>query len=201
MKIYADRPLRFFLQFLGDVFALAWIAAWVWAAVSLHDMLSGLARPGTLMEDAGGGLSSNMSDAAERVGSVPLAGDQLSKPFTSVSEAGDALTEAGRQFQETVAGMALVLALLTAVLPLLFVLATWLPLRARWVHRASGARRLRAMSPEAGGELLALRALSSAPIGRLARVHPDPVGAWRTGDDATIARLAELELRRLGLKV
>ncbi|GAB3205398.1 hypothetical protein ACQEU5_01755 [Marinactinospora thermotolerans] len=200
MKFYADRPLRFFLQFLSDTLALAWIAGWVWAAVSLHETLSGLARPGELMEDAGGGLSAHMGEAAERAGEIPLIGDTLSEPFTSVGTSGEALSEAGQRFQETVADLALVVALLTAVIPLLFVLATWLPLRARWVVRAGGARRLRAMSPEARGELLALRALGSVPPGRLLKIHSDPVGAWRTGDARTIARLADLELRRLGLR-
>ncbi|GLU46187.1 hypothetical protein [Nocardiopsis ansamitocini] len=200
MKIYADRPLRFTLQFLSDAFAIVWIWLWVRAGQSLHATLMTLTRPGELMEESGGGLTSHMNEAAEVAGGVPLVGEQLAVPFQSMGEAGDSLSEAGTRFQESVTEMALLLSVLTAVLPVMMILVLWLPLRARWIRQASGARRLRRMSPEASSELLALRALASAPVRALTKVHGDPVDAWRRGDPEAVDRLAALELRRLGLR-
>ncbi|PSK96421.1 hypothetical protein CLV63_11115 [Murinocardiopsis flavida] len=200
MNIYADRPARFLVQVLADVFALAWMAWWVWAAMGLHAAVLAFATPGELLEKAGGGLSSNMDTAAKNVREVPLAGDQLAKPFNSAGNAGESLSSAGVGFQESVGDMAFWLALVTAVIPIALVLLTWLPARARWIARASGARRLRAMAPEAASELLALRALSSARLGKLTAIHSDPVGAWRTGDAKSIDRFAALELHRMGLR-
>ncbi|MBX9390947.1 hypothetical protein ACFPZ0_06460 [Streptomonospora nanhaiensis] len=200
MTIYADRPLRFLLQLCADTATAAWIAAWVWAGLALHDTLSALAVPGELMESAGEGFAENMADAAERVREVPLAGDNLAAPFTSVGEAGGSLSEAGRGFQETMGLVALVLPLLTAAMPVLFALLLWAMTRARWIRRASGAAALRSLPDEAGASLLALRAMASARPRLLTAVHPDPVGAWRAGDRAAIAKLADLELKRVGLR-
>ena len=49
-------------------------------------------------------------------------------------------------------------------------------------------------------DLFALRALSRQPMHRLARISDDPAGAWRRRDPAVVRRLAELELRTVGLK-
>src|SRR6266545_1699921 len=48
--------------------------------------------------------------------------------------------------------------------------------------------------------VLALRALATQPLRRLSAVDDDPVAAWRQGDPETVAALADLELRRLGLR-
>jgi hypothetical protein len=77
------------------------------------------------------------------------------------------------------------------------VLLVWLPLRVRFIRRASSAAALRA-SP-AGRDLLALRALAHRPLRELTRLDPDVAEAWRRGDDSTVDALASLELRSLGL--
>ncbi|RCV52626.1 hypothetical protein [Marinitenerispora sediminis] len=200
MKIYADRPARRLLQICGDAAALAWIAGWVWAAVALRDALTRLAGPGELLADAGSGLSSSMEDAAERVRELPVVGEGLSAPFGSVGAAGGTLSEAGQRFQEAAGDAALALPLLTALLPGLVVLVGWLPPRVRWVRQAADVRRARALDGDAADRLLALRALTRVPVGRLARVHADPAAAWRDGDAAATARLARVELDRLGLR-
>ena len=43
--------------------------------------------------------------------------------------------------------------------------------------------------------------MASQPMHILATVTDDPVKAWRSGDTAVINRLAELELRRSGLRM
>ncbi|MBE3000884.1 hypothetical protein IDM40_19620 [Nocardiopsis sp. HNM0947] len=200
MKLYAERHLRAAAQITSDLLALAWTAFWVLAALSLHEMIMSLARPGELLESAGSDMTDHMSTAAENVEQVPMAGEALATPFTSVGEAGESLSSAGTSFQESIGTLALVLPLLTAALPVLLLAATWFPARARWVARANSARRLRHLDPGARERLLALRALSSAPAGHLAGVHEDPAGAWHDAEPAAVRDLADLELRRLGLK-
>lgn len=200
MKIYADRPLRRLAQLSGDVLALVWIALWLRAARALHETLEALAHPGALLETAGSGLAEHMRDAAAAAEGVPLVGDRLSAPLSSTGAAGEELAAAGAGFRDAVAGLALDLSLLTAVLSVLVALVVWLPPRIRWVRRASDARGLRSLPSGTGDRLLALRALSSAPVGALHRVHPDPMGAWSSGDPDAVAGLAAVELRRLGLR-
>jgi len=200
VKIYADRPLRLCVQLLCDVLAIAWIALWVKAATALHEALSALARPGVLLEDAGEGLSTHMEAAAEAAREVPFVGEQLAEPFVSMGATGEDLSSAGVGFQQTVAELALTLSLAVAVLPAVAALGLWLPARIRWIRRASQARGLRRAPGGTGTRLLALRALTTAPVGALSRVHADPVDAWQRGDERVVAELAALELRRLGLR-
>ncbi|MFC4561649.1 hypothetical protein ACFO4E_07255 [Nocardiopsis mangrovi] len=199
MKLYADRRPRFLAQLAADASAVVWTIGWVWAALGLYDLIASLARPGDLLDEAGEGLSTHMADAAEQARGLPLAGDALAAPLDSVGGAGASLSEAGRDFGAGVTELALTLSLLTAVLPVLVVLAVWLPARAGFVRRATDAVRLRALPADAGARLLALRALSTAPAGRLAALHSDPVAAWQADDPAIVRGLAELELSGMGL--
>jgi hypothetical protein len=45
-----------------------------------------------------------------------------------------------------------------------------------------------------------LRALANQPLRSLTRISDDPVAAWRSGDPDAVRKLADLELRSLGLK-
>ncbi|NYH51512.1 MULTISPECIES: hypothetical protein [Nocardiopsis] len=200
MKPYADAPVRMFLQIAADLLALAWVYLWIRAALSLREIIMGLNRPGELMVSTGEGFSEHMDNAAEQALKVPLAGDALATPFTSMSGTGESLSAAGASFQESVASLGLTLPLLTAALPLLLLAATWLPARARWIRQAGSVRRLRGLTPEARSRLLALRALASVSPSRLAGVHEDPAGAWHADDRKAVRALASLELRRLGLR-
>ncbi|MFL1377634.1 MULTISPECIES: hypothetical protein [unclassified Nocardiopsis] len=200
MKLYADRPVRALFQLASDALAAAWVYLWVRAALELRDLIGRLDRPGELMVATGQGFSEHMDSAAEQAAKVPLAGETLAVPFTNMSETGASLTSAGDSFRETVASLAATLPLLVAAVPILLVATTWLPARARWIARATAVRRAGKLSPRARSRLLALRALTTVAPARLAAVHADPADAWRSGDAATLDRLAALELRRLGLK-
>ncbi|MGW5878965.1 hypothetical protein ACWFMI_20690 [Nocardiopsis terrae] len=200
MKLYADTPVRACLQLVCDLSALVWAFVWIHAALALRETLLSLNRPGELMSSTGTGLTEHMDTAAENVRQVPLAGEALAAPFTDLSGTGESLSAAGDSFQDSVGTLALTLPLLVAALPLFLLAATWLPARARWIVRATGTVRLRALSPEARTRLLALRALSGAPAAGLAAVHEDPAGAWQENDRTAVAELAALELRRLGLR-
>ncbi len=48
-------------------------------------------------------------------------------------------------------------------------------------------------------DLFALRAVANQPLHVLARISPDPAGAWRRKDVDVVRRLAALELQDAGL--
>jgi hypothetical protein len=164
----------------------------------LHDLVQKLAVPGRKLEGAGSGLADNLADAGGKVGRVPVVGDELTAPFERAATAARSVAEAGHDQQELVGDLSLALALLTLAILLVPVLLGWLPLRLRWIRRAGAASALR--SAPAGRDLLALRALANQPLRRLVRIHPQVTDAWRRGDPAAVAALAELELRGLGLR-
>jgi hypothetical protein len=132
------------------------------------------------------------------VGRVPLVGDELTDPFTRAAEAARSLADAGREQQEIVGDLALVLALLLVAVPLGLVLLLWLPSRLRWMRRAGAAAAVR--DQPAGRDLLALRALAGRPLNQLTRLGPDIAQSWRNGDASAVDALAALELKELGLR-
>jgi hypothetical protein len=198
VKIYADLPGVGLRQFLTDLLVVAWVGFWIRASIWVYDRVSTLAVPGRKIEGAGEGMASGLSDAGNKVGSVPAVGDQLSAPFDKAASAATALADAGRAQQAAVHDLAVALVILVLVVPLAVVLLGWLPLRLRWIRRASLAASLR--SRPSGRDLLALRALTRQPLRRLVRIHPDPASAWRDGEQAAMRSLANLELRTLGLR-
>ncbi|XVV14227.1 hypothetical protein ACQP2X_07745 [Actinoplanes sp. CA-131856] len=198
MKLYADRIPTAVRQLITDIAVVIWVYLWVRAGLWVHDMVEKLGVPGAKLESAGGGIADNLADAGGKVGRVPLVGDQLVKPFTGAADAARNLADAGRQQQEIVDQMAIIMALAAVAVPLALVLFLWLPLRIRWIRRAGVATSVR--NEPAGRDLLALRALAGQPLNRLAKMGPDIAQSWRNGDPEAVDALAELELRRLGLK-
>ena len=72
------------------------------------------------------------------------------------------------------------LALAVALIPILIALAVYVPPRVRFVRRAGAGRRF--LDSAADLDLFALRAMTHQPLHVLARVSPDPAGAWRLRD-------------------
>jgi hypothetical protein len=197
VKLYADRLPFAIRQLITDLIVIIWVYLWIRAGFWVHDMVEKLAVPGQKLQSSGGGIADNLADAASKVGRVPLVGDQLVKPFNGAADAARSLAEAGRQQQEIVDQMALVIALIAIAVPLALVLFLWLPLRLRWMRRAGVAKAVR--DAPAGRDLLALRALASRPLSELSRLGPDITQSWRNGDAQAVDALAELELKGLGL--
>lgn len=198
MKVYAERPWRLTRQIVADLILAGWSLFWIWAAVWLYQFVQRLAVPGQKLESGGDRLATNLSDAQQKAEGVPLVGRQLAAPFGSAAEAAQGIADAGRSQQEVVGDLATVLGWFTALVPVMLALAIWIPFRAMWIRAATAAARIR--KRPGGAELLALRALASAPLRRIMDIDEDVVSGWRTGAPSCVDALARLELRRLGLR-
>jgi hypothetical protein len=163
----------------------------------VHAAVLVLAEPGRAVEDLGRSVAGNMGSAADAAERVPLVGDELAAPFGSLADASGAVSGAGRSAQAAVSTLATVLAVVLVVLPVGWLLLRWLPARLRYAREAGAARRLLAGTPDL--ELLAARALATAPLPRLAALPAGTGAAWRAGDPAALRALAALEVGRLGL--
>jgi hypothetical protein len=176
-----------------------WIVLWVVLARAVHGAVLALAGPGQAVEDLGNSVAGNMASAAGVAEDVPLVGDELAAPFDALSSAGGSVTGAAQGAQDAVGTLATILALLLIVLPVGWLLLRWLPWRLRYAREAGAAARLLTGTPDL--ELLAARALATAPLPRLAALPAGTGTGWRTGDPAAVASLAGLELGRLGLRL
>jgi hypothetical protein len=199
MQLYAHLPAQRTRQLAADVGMLAWIVLWVLVARTVHGAVLVLAGPGRAIEDLGDSVAGNMGSAAGVAEDVPIVGDELAAPFHALAEAGGTVSGAGQAAQDAVGTLATVLAVVLVVLPVGWLLLRWLPWRLRYVRDAGAARRLLAGTPDL--DVLAARALATAPLPRLAALPPGIGAAWHAGEPAAVRALAALELRRLGLRL
>jgi hypothetical protein len=196
MRFYAERPGRFLLQLVADVSVVLWVWLCVAIARAARDVLLQLQAPANTLSDAGDGIRGVFDNAARTAGDIPFVGGDLASALGAGTGAGDSLAGAGRDLAGTVATIAWGTAIGVAVLGVLPVLLTWLPLRLRYARTAGSAARVRGVDTD----LLALRAMTNQPVRRLLRVSPDPAAAWRRDDREVVHALAALELRSLGMR-
>lgn len=194
---YASRPHRVVFQLVSDIIVVSWTALWVTIGLAVHSAISTIAEAGRNVESGANGVAGNLDSAGQSADRVPLVGDALGKPLTAAAEAARDIAGAGHSIDTTATWLAVLLALAVAAPPILALGMPWLFLRLRFFMRKQTLISL--ASTPAGVQLLALRALANRPLRRLARVNPDPVGAWRREDPVAILGLATLELRAAGV--
>lgn len=195
---YATTPTRLVAQLVSDIVVIAWTTVWVLAGMAVHSAVATIAEFGGQVEHGANAIAHNLDSAGSGAGRVPLIGDALSKPLTAAGEAARNIAGAGHNLDTTASWLAWLLALAVASPPILALVMPWLFLRIRFFRRKWTAITL-ARTP-AGEQLLALRALANRPLGKLAAISADPVGAWRREDWLAIRGLAALELRAAGIR-
>jgi hypothetical protein len=197
MKLYADGPVRRTRQVVGDLFLVLWAALWLKLAFVVHDATMALAVPGRRIEEAGGGLAGKLRDAGSAVGGLPVVGDKARSPFDGAGSAADQIAAAGSAQVDAVEHLAFWLGICVAAIPILLLVVVYVPFRVRFAREASAGQRF--IDTSADLDLFALRAMANQPMHKLARVSPDPVRDWRSGDPDVVRALALLELRDAGL--
>ena len=195
MKLYAETAGLRARQLLGDLAVVAWTALWVWAGLTLYRLVEKLAVPGERLEGAGALLAGDVAEIQQRVGRIPVVGNELQGPFGRLAGVGKTLADAGATQQAAVHQLALWLGVVVAAVPIVALLLAWLPRRVAWAREAGAASRLRLDGADL--ELFAIRAVANRSLRELHRVTPDPARALRAGE---FAALADLELRALGLR-
>lgn len=193
MKLYADSPRLRSRQVLADLAVLVLASTSVRVGLAVRRTVGRLGEPGAALERAGDQLSDAAGQGAATAGNVPGVGETLSRPFEWLGGSGGTLAEAGARQQEAVLSLGTTLGLVIAVLPILLLLALYLPSRLRWIREATSAQRFR----DAGAQFFALRALAGRPLRELRRVSDDPWGDYEAGRYRV---LANLELESLGLR-
>jgi hypothetical protein len=196
MRFYAERPLRLLRQVLADVLVVAWVVLVVTVARAAYDLVQQLRSPALTLVTAGEAIRSTFAGAADTAGRVPVVGDDLARSLGTGAGAGASLAAAGREQVQTVTDAALGTAVGIVVLAALPVVLVWLTVRVRYARAARSA----VVARRVDSDLLALRALAHMPVRRLLAVSDDPAAAWRRDDRDAVHRLAELELRSLGLR-
>ena len=198
MKMYADSPARRTRQIVADLLVVLWLVFWVWAGWSVHETTQELALPAERTQAAAAGLSSSLGETADSLGGIPLIGSSAARPLDEASAYADELAAASGRGIDAVNGLALKLGLAIALTPVLIVLFFYLPPRITFVRNATAGQQFVDSTHDL--DLFAIRALANQPLHLLARISPDPAGAWRARDPRVVAQLAALEMHDVGLR-
>ena len=192
-------PLRRARHLVSDAVFLGWAVVWWFVGWTLKSVVDVIAGPFTKVGDTTNSMAGNVSDAAAQVAKIPLVGDQLARQFDPIATALRGMTEQSAAQAATIHTLAWWLFAIVFLMPVLTVAMVYLPGRIRRAREASAA--LRYIDSQADLDLFALRALSNAPMTKLAVISSDPVKAWRDKDLAVIDQLAAMELARVGIGV
>jgi hypothetical protein len=198
MLLYADTAGRRTVQLVADLLFVLWLVLWVWVGLVVHDGTMALASPGRQTDESASAMAGQLRDAGGALDDVPLIGDEVATPFDKAAEASDGIAAAGRSSVRAVEKLAFVLGLSIALIPILVVMAFYLPGRWRFIREATAGARFIDAADDL--DLFALRALANQPMRVLATVSDDPAGDWRRKDPLVVTRLAELELKSVGLR-
>lgn len=199
MGIYAQRPARLVGQLFADAFVLVWAVVWGLAGAFVQQTVAVLAGPARETARTATRLSGDFTDAATQAARVPGVGEELRRPFDAASATlGQVISSANHQV-DSIERLAVIVGWLVFLIPVTVVVAFWLPRRIQFYRRARAAQLF--IDSSADLDLFALRAMATQPMHVLAGVSDNPVAAWRAGDRRVIDQLADLELRRTGLRL
>jgi hypothetical protein len=178
MKLYPSQPAARRRTLTGDLLALLLILLFGLLGLKVHDAVDELAVLGTGVKDAGGAVTDGFGAAGDAVSGAPIVGDELGDALGQAGEAtGGPVEEAGRDGEDAVHDLALLLGLLVFLLPTAVYLWQVGPRRLRQIRSLSATSR--ALSGEmipARRQALAMRAAFGLPFDRLLRHTPDPIG-------------------------
>ncbi len=195
MSLYSDFPARRTLQVVVDLLALVAVVLAIAAGSAVRSAIDGLAGLGEQMQSTGSDFDGALSEAGDQLGGVPLIGGGIRSPFDAAASAGAALADAGAQQQTAVHTAAAIAGLLVTLIPIVFLLWYWL--RARVMFAIGSARARAILRLPDGVDVLALRALVTAPrppsCGRRPLAQPRmALGGARATSPARCHRAAHL---------
>jgi hypothetical protein len=199
MRLYPDRMTLRLWYALADLVALGWTALWIAVAQFVYTTVMALSVVAQGIKNAGL-LISQMALTFEQSAqqNVPLIGNWLAglgRQFGGLS--GAPLVDFGNAGLVAVHNLAVALALLIGLPPLLACFLTYLPWRWRRTREFASLHRIMRRVPpvheDAALQILAARALYTLPFHTLLAYSPNPIEEFTTGHYENLARATMAE--------
>ena len=203
LKIYPDRRWPAFLRVLADTVVVAWTVVWAYLGFLIYQTIMGLEVIADGIKNTG--MTFNQWIAAFRhavPGGIPILTQFLLNAANTLERySGDPLISAGQNIHDAILRVAIILALLVAVPPIILVLTPYGIWRWRDMRETGAALafvRIASMTgrADAARAVLAYRAVSSLSFRQLMSASADPVGDLV---EHRYERLATAMLKRAGL--
>lgn len=198
LKLYSEVPRQRRRQITSDVIVVVLVLFFVWVGTVVHDTVASLGVLATGVKEAGQTVEGGFTSVADAVSQVPVVGEAIGGAIAGAGEGtGGNLADLGQSGEDAVNRLAMILGLVTALLPILVLLAVVVPRRVRRLRNLSVASRvlIDLHDPERR-RLLAMRAAFGLPYDELLAYTPDPLGDLAAGrhDALVAAALADVGL-------
>jgi hypothetical protein len=203
IKVYPDRRWPAFLRVLGDTVTVGWTIVWAYLGWLIYQTIMGLEVIADAITNTGTTFNGWIASFRNAVpGGIPLLTQFLLDVADTLRKySGDSLVSTGHQIHDAVFQLAIVLALLVALPPILLVMVPYSAWRWRDMRETGAALafvRIASMTGRAdqARAVLAYRAVSSLSFRQLMSASADPVGDIA---ERRYERLANAMLKRAGL--
>jgi hypothetical protein len=175
-----------------DVLVVIAIAVMAWLGHRVFVLVDGVRAVTDAARDAGESVQNGFGSAADLVAGTPVIGDDLASALQSAgSQSGGNVVELALTGDTAIHRLALALGWLTFLIPVVFLLVLYVPLRLAQMRRlrASASVYRDEHNPERR-RLLAMRAAMSLPVDHLLDYSDDPIGDLVRGEhDALVEAL------------
>lgn len=203
IKVYPDRTVPALLRVIGDFLTVAWSVAWAWLGWLIYKTVLGLEVIADGITSTGTTFDAWIASFRNAVpGGIPGVTDFLLNIADQLKKySGDPLISAGHQVHDAIIQLAVVLALLVALPPILLVLLPYGAWRWRDMRETGAALafvRIASITGRAdqARAVLAYRAVATLSFRQLMSASADPVGDI---SERRYERLASAMLKRAGL--
>ena len=178
VKLYPEVADRRRERIARDVAVLLMLLFLVWMGRSVYQRIDSITVLATGVSSAGESVQTGFGAVAGAVESVPVIGDNLASALQSSGEAtGGNVADLGAQGAEAIHRTALLIGLLTFLIPAILLVGLTLPDRVRGIRQMSLAGQFLEgeRSPERD-RILAMRAVFNLDVDHLLEYSADPVG-------------------------
>ena len=203
IKVYPDRRWPAFLRVLSDTVTVGWTIVWAYLGWLIYQTVMGLEAIANGITSTGATFNGWIASFRHAVpGGIPLLTQFLLDTADALKKySGDPLLSAGHQVHDAILQLAIVLALLVALPPILLVMLPYTAWRWRDMRETGAALafvRIASMTGRAdqARAVLAYRAVSTLSFRQLMSASADPVGDIA---ERRYERLANEMLKRAGL--
>ncbi len=178
VKLYPEVADRRRERIARDVAVLLMLLFLVWMGRSVYQRIDSITVLATGVSSAGESVQTGFGAVAGAVESVPVIGDNLASALQSSGEAtGGNVADLGAQGAEAIHRTALLIGLLTFLIPAILLVGLTLPDRVRGIRQMGLAGQFLKgeRSPERD-RILAMRAVFNLDVDHLLEYSADPVG-------------------------
>jgi hypothetical protein len=183
-SLYPSEPHQRRITVTRDALVVASLALLAWIGRRVFVLVDRLSSVTDAVNDAGSSVQNGFGAAADAVSGTPVIGDELASALNAAgTQSGGNVISLAMTGDTAIHRVALALGWLAFLVPTLFILVLYIPLRVAQARRLGASKRMfRDEHDPERRRLLAMRAAMSLPVDHLLEYSDDPIGDLVRGE-------------------